>query len=95
MPISTSDRSRKLTDFVKTLATETGFDICRIADADTEPVHGENLSRFVEAGHHGTMAWMEETRERRASRRTSARGICAHGGIAREGQGGEGTHVDR
>ena len=69
MPISTSDKSRKLTDFVKQLAAETGFDICRIADAETDPTHGTNLGGFVSAGHHGTMAWMEETRERRASPR--------------------------
>ena len=69
MPTSTSDKSRTLTDFVKQLAAETGFDICRIADAETDPTHGANLSGFVSAGHHGTMAWMEETRERRASPR--------------------------
>ena len=69
MPISTSDKSRKLTDFVKQLAAEAGFDICRIADAEADPTHGANLGAFVSAGHHGTMAWMEETRERRASPR--------------------------
>ncbi|MDB5550885.1 MAG: 4Fe-4S ferredoxin [Rhizobium sp.] len=67
MPTSISKDPRKLTDYAKTLARETGFDLCRITTAETDDVLGENLSAFVDAGHHGTMAWLEETRERRAS----------------------------
>ena len=67
MPTSISKDPRKLTDYAKTLARETGFDICRITTTETDPALGENLSAFVEAGHHGTMAWLEETRARRAS----------------------------
>jgi epoxyqueuosine reductase len=67
MPTSTSKDPRKLSDYARTLARETGFDICRITSADADAALGENLSAFVDAGHHGTMAWLKETRERRAS----------------------------
>ncbi|UVC08936.1 tRNA epoxyqueuosine(34) reductase QueG [Rhizobium sp. TH2] len=67
MPTSISKDPKKLSEYAKRLARETGFDICRITSADTDAVLGENLSAFVDAGHHGTMAWLEETRERRAS----------------------------
>jgi epoxyqueuosine reductase len=67
MPTSISEYPEKLTGYVKALARETGFDICRIAAADTDAVLGANLSAFVQAGHHGTMAWLDETRDRRAS----------------------------
>jgi len=67
MPTSISKNPQKLTDYARTLARETGFDICRITTAETDPALGENLSAFVDAGHHGTMAWLDETRERRAS----------------------------
>ena len=39
----------------------------RIALADPPPRTSENLSRFLAAGHHGSMAWMAETAERRAA----------------------------
>lgn len=67
MPTSISKDPGKLTDYARTLARETGFDICRITTADTDAALGINLSAFVDAGHHGTMAWLEETRERRSS----------------------------
>ncbi|CAN7589385.1 tRNA epoxyqueuosine(34) reductase QueG [Rhizobium sp. LjRoot254] len=67
MPTSISKDPKKLSDYAKALARETGFDICRITTADTDETLGANLSAFVDAGHHGTMAWLEETRERRAS----------------------------
>ena len=58
-----------LSALIKTLAREAGFDICRITGAETGPLPGENLQAFVEAGHHGTMGWMEETLERRRTPR--------------------------
>ena len=67
MPISTSRNPAKLTAYIKDIARQAGFDICRIAGAETEKRLGHDLAGYVEAGHHGTMAWMEETRERRAS----------------------------
>lgn len=51
---------------LKTLATELGFDTCRITSVEDGWAAGERLREYVGAGHHGQMAWMEETLERRA-----------------------------
>ena len=67
MPTSTSRDPAKLTAYVKDIARQAGFDLCRIAGAETEERLGHDLAAYVDAGHHGTMAWMEETRERRAA----------------------------
>ena len=46
-------------------AAALGFDVCRFASA-TEPWEaGDHLARFVEAGRHGDMGWMETTLDRR------------------------------
>ncbi len=52
-------------DWLKTTATELGFDACRITRADEAWVAGERLAAFVEAGQHGSMQWMQDTLERR------------------------------
>ena len=67
MPTSISKDPVKLTALVKDTARQAGFDICRVAGAETEERLGRDLAGYVAAGHHGTMAWMEETRERRAA----------------------------
>ncbi|MDJ0920970.1 MAG: tRNA epoxyqueuosine(34) reductase QueG [Henriciella sp.] len=41
------------------------FDACRITRADEPWPASARLQMFVEAGHHGDMAWMETTLERR------------------------------
>jgi epoxyqueuosine reductase len=71
MPISTSDsrRAAKLTAFVKAEAARLGFSECRITRPDKIGHAGEGLACFVDAQHHGTMQWMEETLERRADPR--------------------------
>ncbi|WP_349359098.1 tRNA epoxyqueuosine(34) reductase QueG [Stappia sp.] len=48
-------------------AAALGFDDCRIADAHAIPHAGERLRRFLDDGHHATMAWMADTAARRAS----------------------------
>lgn len=58
-------RAGKLTAFLRQEAADKGFDLCRITGPDSIPQAPARLSAFIEAGHHGTMAWMEETRERR------------------------------
>ena len=63
-------RRRKLTDFVRAEAQTLGFDLCRITSPDSIPQAGVRLRDFIDQGYHGTMAWMEETEERRASPRT-------------------------
>lgn len=53
-----------MTDF-RELARELGFDVARVCRADEAWAAGERLEEFVASGHHGTMAWFEETLERR------------------------------
>jgi epoxyqueuosine reductase len=52
-----------LTESVKALALELGFD--RVAIGPPEPAHGEALRRWVEAGHAGTMGYLERRIEER------------------------------
>lgn len=54
------------TSNLKSLALELGFDVCRITSVDEAWSAAEGLSAYVEAGHHGEMAWMEETLSRRS-----------------------------
>ncbi|MCJ8508049.1 tRNA epoxyqueuosine(34) reductase QueG [Rhizobium lemnae] len=63
------DRQRKLKTFLLAEAKALGFDSCRITLPDSIPQAPERLGTFLQAGRHGTMAWMEETRERRADPR--------------------------
>ncbi len=63
-------RARKLTDFVKAEATALGFDLCRITSPDAIPQAPDRLREFLDSGFHGTMGWMAETQERRASPKT-------------------------
>ncbi len=63
-------RARKLTDFVKAEATALGFDLCRITSSDAIPLAPDRLREFLDSGFHGTMGWMAETQERRASPKT-------------------------
>ena len=67
MPTSISSDPTKLTTYIKTVAEQAGFDVCRVTGADTEERLATDLAGYVAAGHHGTMAWMEETVERRAA----------------------------
>lgn len=41
-------------------ALEEGFVACRICRPDDVPEMPERLARFVEAGFHGQMGWMED-----------------------------------
>ncbi len=54
-----------MTAFLKTTARALGFDACQICRADEPWPASERLEAFVEAGHHGSMEWMETTLERR------------------------------
>ena len=53
-------------DQLKAIAREAGFDVARIARADSAWDAGRRLADFVTAGRHGDMGWMEETLERRS-----------------------------
>lgn len=59
-------RREKLTAFIKAEASAQGFDLCRITHAHSIPQAPERLQIFLADGHHGTMGWMEETRDRRS-----------------------------
>lgn len=62
------DRARqKLTAFLRSEALAQGFDLCRITGPDSIQEAAPRLDRYIESGYHGTMDWMAETRERRAS----------------------------
>lgn len=57
----------ELTEKLKTKAKAEGFSGLRITKAQLPEFVGKNLSGYIEAGHHGSMAWMAETFERRTS----------------------------
>lgn len=64
-------RGEKLKRALVEKAHALGFDDCRVTTADAlEGIGtGERLARFLSDGHHGSMAWMDETAERRADPR--------------------------
>ena len=65
-----ADKRRKaLTAFLRQEALAQGFDLCRITRPDAIPEAAIRLGHFLDKGRHGTMGWMEETRERRADPR--------------------------
>ncbi|MFS2319116.1 tRNA epoxyqueuosine(34) reductase QueG [Maricaulis sp. D1M11] len=53
-------------DALKILAHEIGFSTVQICRADDPWPAGARLRDFVEAGHHGSMGWMEDTLDRRS-----------------------------
>ncbi|TCA45688.1 tRNA epoxyqueuosine(34) reductase QueG [Rhizobium leguminosarum bv. viciae] len=59
-----------LTEFVRAESAAKGFDLCRITRPDAIPQAKERLGQFIDAGRHGTMDWMSETRDRRGDPRT-------------------------
>ncbi len=59
MPIWTSEQ-------LKAEALALGFDAARVTSVTDGWAAGERLEAFLDAGRHGDMAWMEETRTRRA-----------------------------
>jgi len=69
MRTSTSNGSTKLRGFIEREAKRLGFDCVAVASPDSIPLAPERLAAFIEAGRHGTMAWMEETAGRRSTPR--------------------------
>ena len=53
-----------LTDSVKALALELGFDLVAVGPADP-PEHGQAFRDWIEAGHGGTMGYLERRLEER------------------------------
>lgn len=63
-------RRDNLTAFLKAESAALGFDLCRVTRPDSIPDAKDRLGQFIDAGRHGTMEWMAETRERRGDPRT-------------------------
>jgi epoxyqueuosine reductase len=65
MTTSTSETA----DLIRAEAHALGFDLCRFTDIDEAWPAAARLAEFLDAGRHGEMGWMAETRERRAHAR--------------------------
>lgn len=63
-------KSQSLEDAIRAKAAELGFSACGFAPADAADEAGVDLSQWLEAGHHGTMEWMETRAHHRISAQT-------------------------
>jgi epoxyqueuosine reductase len=59
--------NESLKEAISAKAAELGFAACGFARADAAEAAGLELKRWIEAGHHGTMGWMEERAHHRVS----------------------------
>ena len=60
-------KGQSLEEAIRVQAAELGFAACGFAPADAADAAGLDLRRWLEAGHHGTMGWMEERAHHRVS----------------------------
>ena len=60
-------KTQSLEEAIRAKAGELGFSACGFARADSVEAAGADLKRWIEAGHHGTMGWMEERAHHRVS----------------------------
>jgi epoxyqueuosine reductase len=58
---------QSLEEAISAKAAELGFVACGFARADVADAAGLDLRRWLEAGHHGSMGWMEERAHHRVS----------------------------
>jgi epoxyqueuosine reductase len=61
------DRSQTLKEAIRAEAERLGFVACGFTRADAADAAGLDLRRWLEAGHHGTMGWMEARADHRVS----------------------------
>ncbi|MEO5613057.1 MAG: tRNA epoxyqueuosine(34) reductase QueG [Sphingomicrobium sp.] len=59
--------SASLKEAIRKEAERLGFVACGFTRADGTPGAGPDLKRWLAAGHHGTMGWMEERADQRVS----------------------------
>ena len=60
-------KGEKLEEAIRAEARRLGFVACGFAPADAADAAGLELKRWLEAGHHGTMGWMESRAHHRVS----------------------------
>jgi epoxyqueuosine reductase len=60
-------KGQKLEEAIRAEAERLGFAACGFARADAADAAGLELKRWLEAGHHGTMGWMESRAHHRVS----------------------------
>jgi epoxyqueuosine reductase len=60
-------KGQKLEEAIRAEAARLGFVACGFARADAADTAGLDLKRWLAAGHHGTMGWMEERAHHRVS----------------------------
>ncbi|WP_341632293.1 tRNA epoxyqueuosine(34) reductase QueG [Sphingomonas agri] len=58
---------QSLEEAIRSQATRLGFAACGFTSADAADNAGLDLERWLEAGHHGTMGWMETRAHHRVS----------------------------
>jgi epoxyqueuosine reductase len=61
------DRAEQLEEAIRSEAKRLGFATCGFARADAANAAGLELNQWIEAGHHGSMGWMEERAHQRVS----------------------------
>ena len=61
------DKSQTLKDAIRAEAERLGFAACGFTRADAADASGLDIRRWIEAGHHGTMGWMEDRADHRVS----------------------------
>ena len=61
------DKSLTLKDAIRAEAERLGFAACGFTRAGAADVAGLDIRRWIEAGHHGTMGWMETRADHRVS----------------------------
>jgi epoxyqueuosine reductase len=59
--------NESLEEAIRSEAARLGFVACGFARADAADAAGVELRRWLEAGHHGTMGWMEARADQRVS----------------------------
>jgi epoxyqueuosine reductase len=68
--MTTPDQAARLKHFLVGEALAAGFDVARVvAPSAIEDIAPAGLNSYLERGRHGTMTWMEDTRERRSDPR--------------------------
>ena len=61
------DKTQSLEEAIRVKAAELGFAACGFTRADAADAAGLDLRRWLEAGHHGSMGWMDERAHHRVS----------------------------